>query len=63
MQAHERQRANTSAANEPRPTHAPDGTDLTLIRMMLEKTPRERLQALQDAANSVLRLSRGKRIS
>jgi hypothetical protein len=33
-----------------------DGVDLTLIRWMLSLTPLERLQALQNNVNSILRL-------
>ena len=38
------------------PTHSPDGVDLTLIRWMLTLTPLERLEALQDAIESIRRL-------
>ena len=38
------------------PTHSPDGVDLTLIRWMLSLTLAERLQVVQDHANSILRL-------
>lgn len=38
------------------PTHSPEGVDLTLIRWMLTLTPRERLEALQDAIESIRRL-------
>lgn len=40
------------------PAYADDGTDLTLIRSMLLKTPTERLQALQEQATTVLRIWR-----
>lgn len=41
---------------EARPTHSEDGVDLTLIRCMLAMTPAERLQMLQGAVRSILRL-------
>lgn len=37
-----------------RPTYAEDGTDLSLIRWMLAKTPLERLELLQSHANATL---------
>jgi len=36
-----------------RPTHAADGTDLTLIRWMLSLSHAERLQVLQSGARSL----------
>ncbi len=39
-----------------RPTHSPDGVDLTLIRWMLSLTPAERLQVLQRNMNALVRL-------
>ncbi len=39
-----------------RPAFAADGTDLTLIRGMLEKTPEERIRALESMIESVYRL-------
>lgn len=36
--------------------YSEDGVDLTLIRWMLTLTPAQRLQVLQNNANSVLRL-------
>jgi len=36
-----------------RPTHAQDGTDLTLIRWMLSLSHAERLQVLQSGARSL----------
>jgi len=41
-------------------THSEDGVDLTLIRWMLSLTPAERLQALQQSVQSLLRLRDGK---
>jgi hypothetical protein len=38
------------------PIEADDGVDITLIRWMLGLSPEERLQALNDAANSLLDL-------
>lgn len=38
------------------PVFAEDGTDLTLIRESLAKTPEERIQALQAAIRSIYRL-------
>ena len=38
------------------PSHAPDGTDLTLIRWMLSKTPQERLLWMQSHLQAVMRL-------
>jgi len=37
-----------------------DGIDLTLIRWMLSLTPSERLSTLQQAVNSLARLSNGR---
>lgn len=36
------------------PTHSDDGVDLTLVRWMLSLTPGERLQVLEDHAESIL---------
>lgn len=44
-------------ANEP--TRTEDGVDLTLIRWMLSLTPTERLQVLQQSAQTLLRLRDG----
>ncbi len=33
-----------------------EGVDLTLVRWMLSMTPAERLRAMQEFANSILRL-------
>lgn len=38
------------------PTHSPDGVDLTLIRWTLSLTPLQRLEVLQSAADSLVRL-------
>jgi len=38
------------------PAYSEDGIDLTLIRWMLSMTPEERLQAVQECANSILRI-------
>jgi hypothetical protein len=46
----------TAQPAEDLPTHSPDGVDLTLIRWMLSLTPAERLQVLEDHAESVLSL-------
>ncbi|OLD64752.1 MAG: hypothetical protein AUI47_04430 [Acidobacteria bacterium 13_1_40CM_2_68_5] len=43
-------------AQDDRPTHSPDGVDLTLIRWMLSLTPEERLEVLQANVWSILRL-------
>ena len=40
-------------SQEGRPTHAPDGTDLTLIRWMLSLTPAERLEVLESGSRSL----------
>jgi hypothetical protein len=45
---------NTTAAD--RPTHSPDGVDLTLIRWMLSLTPAERLDVLQRHLHAIARL-------
>ena len=45
------------------PLFSDEGVDLTLIRMMREKSPSERLRWLNDAANGILRLRRARRIS
>jgi len=37
-----------------RPTHSPDGVDLTLIRSMLSLTPLERLEALQQFVQAIV---------
>jgi hypothetical protein len=47
---------DVQAPNHVFPTHSEDGVDLTLIRWMLSMTPAERLQTLQDAVQSILRL-------
>lgn len=39
-----------------RPTHSPDGVDLTLIRWMLSLTPAERLEVLQQHIRTIARL-------
>jgi len=36
--------------------HSPEGVDLTLIRWMLSLTPAERLQVLQNAVRSILKM-------
>ena len=46
-----------------RPTLSDEGVDLTLIRMMREKSPAERLRWLNDAANQILRLRRARRVT
>ena len=38
------------------PAYSEDGVDLTLIRWMLSLTPAERLRALQDHLESLLRI-------
>jgi hypothetical protein len=38
---------------EDRPTHSPEGVDLTLIRWFLTLTPLERLQTLENQMKSV----------
>jgi len=55
---HERRHAVSEPVADvaPEPTHSPDGVDLTLIRWMLTLTPLERLEALQDAIESIRRL-------
>ncbi len=40
------------------PTHAPDGTDLTLIRWMLALTVEDRLHAMQSQAQFILKMRR-----
>ena len=44
------------SADSNRPAYSEDGVDLTLIRWMLTLTPLERLEALQDAIESIRRL-------
>ena len=44
------------AGNPPLPVENSDGVDVTLIRWMLAKSPRERLLATQAAARAILRL-------
>jgi hypothetical protein len=41
---------------EKQPAHSDDGVDLTLIRWMLSLTPAQRLEALQQYADSVLNI-------
>ncbi len=41
-------------------TYIKDGVDLSLIRWMLSMTPTERLQVLQQAIRSIMRLRGGK---
>jgi hypothetical protein len=45
---------NTGTAD--RPTHSPDGVDLTLIRWMLSLTPAQRLDVLQQHLQALARL-------
>ena len=40
-------------------TYSEDGVDVTLIRWMLSLTPTERLQTLQQAVQSLIRLRDG----
>lgn len=40
-------------------TSSPDGVDLTVIRWMLERTPTERLQAVQDVIDAAAALRTG----
>jgi hypothetical protein len=40
----------------PRPTHSPDGVDLTLIRSFLTLTPMERLVALENHRKFIQRI-------
>jgi hypothetical protein len=61
------QERETNEEGEPtpppgRPAFSDEGVDLTLIRMMREKTPAERLRWLDDAANAILRLRRARRV-
>ncbi len=44
-------------------THGNDGVDLTLIRWMLSMSPEERLQVLQDAVRSVVRLQNARPVA
>ncbi len=39
-----------------RPAYSEDGVDLTLIRWMLSLTPRERLEAMQQSVQSIMRM-------
>ena len=48
--------ANEVRSQEARPTHSPDGVDLTVIRWMLSLTPAERLRVLQKTIRSIMRL-------
>jgi hypothetical protein len=41
---------------ESEPIYSEDGVDLTLIRWMLSLTPTQRLQTLQEAIRSIVRL-------
>lgn len=55
--------AESSASGDDEPTlegaFSPDGVDLTVIRWMLERTPSERLQAVQDLIDGVSALRAG----
>ena len=44
------------SSHENDPTYSADGVDLTLIRWMLSLTPAERLEVLQQSAESLLSL-------
>ena len=46
----------SGGGNPQTPAESPDGVDVTLIRWMLAKSPRERLLATQAAARAILRL-------
>lgn len=48
-----RERDRTEADSPELPTHAADGTDLTLVRWLLAKSPAERLVVLQSGARSL----------
>lgn len=39
-----------------RPTHSPEGVDLTLIRWFLTLTPMERLRTLENTMKSIQRI-------
>ncbi len=39
-----------------RPTHSPEGVDLTLIRWFLTLTPTERLRTLENTMKSIQRI-------
>jgi hypothetical protein len=51
--AGERERAKIEAPAPELPSHAADGTDLTLVRWMLDKSHAERLEVLQSGARSL----------
>lgn len=57
------EQSESGECNHPLPSHSEDGTDLTLIRMMRQKSYSERLRTMQQAVNGILRLRRGTRIS
>lgn len=50
------ERATQTEPNQGKPTHSPEGIDLTLIRWMLSLTPEERLEVLQSTVQSIQRL-------
>jgi len=54
------QEEKKSAVAEDAQSYADDGVDMTLIRWMLSLSPEERLQALQNAVTSMMRLQDAK---
>jgi hypothetical protein len=57
--AESKQRSEGEAGSAPQVPRG-DGVDLGLIRWMLSLTPRERLEALQQAVNGILELRHAK---
>ena len=52
-------RSAATQTSEDQPAYNDEGVDLTLIRWTLSMTPAERLQVLQDFADSITRMRRG----
>ena len=56
MEARLQRPAGDTQDTDTKPTHSPDGVDLTLIRWMLSLTPEDRLVVLQENVWSIMRL-------
>ena len=61
MEKEQRETQEEQGEEKSLPLFSDEGVDLTLIRMMREKSPSERLRWLNDAANGILRLRRARR--
>lgn len=56
----QKQHPEDHLAERPEEAFSDDGVDLTLIRWMLDLTPRERLQAAQDMIDTIWLLREGR---